>query len=862
MRGCGATAGEWDQLIACDLIAHQILPVVSDPDIPPLPGSSVTADQRGKIPSTTIERDGRLLAMGVRAAKAGKVSPFDGQLESWRKETAAGSGDWRGAYLRTGHNGVIAVDADLDDEDRAREVRQWLEGLLGITDGRLSCRTRAGSPRWAVLLRVSDGPAIAGKCVIRAPATESGSAGKQQAVEILGSGQGLALFGRHPSGLRYEWEETLKVYDITRDRLESFVELCRSEWAPQLSDSDQAINSGSAGRLQWMQSETDAVLRLGGVPCASRAEILAAQESDPFLQLLRRRGWQTYGGTTDGGIKIRCPNEAEHTKKTGDGEAVYWSPGTPGHEAGGFKCLHAHCEHINRVGMMQMISHMDGFRDEPAELFLPAVSDGRGGLVMADFPDESAGAKEAQEQADQKISNVQDLRDDERPPVRLTGAEWLADTPEMLDQMERDNSEDLSTALLAMSPFRKRGKNEPEGAPPRFESDAQSLRAAASWTALTGYQMRLDTWLQRFVARKAGGRRWEVMHDEWYSDAQANLAEHGFIRPTEAMVTKMMNLRGRLKKFDSLSWFIRRNVPRWDGTPRIARFFQTYCHCRETRAHTAEYYRAVAEYWWRALFMRAINAEVPIREGQDMLVLIGGQGVGKSWLASQFTLRAEDFTEGVSFDMRNEEFMIALQGKLVAEIAERAGYGRKSNNDIKRVLSTTTDTYRPKYGRSPEDYIRRTLFVMTTNDMEVNSDLTGERRKLPVEIPERVEREMFLRDRLQLWAEAMHQCACTGGYVPQMEAEAAAAPLQDDYAVEDPIAEEIAAFAASCDKIGRAFVIADVVRECPGCATLNNHAGSCRISAILRNQLGYERTKQRLGESSRPVNVWIKKSDA
>lgn len=76
---------------------------------------------------------------------------------------------------------------------------------------------------------------------------------------------------------------------------------------------------------------------------------------------------------------------------------------------------------------------------------------------------------------------------------------------------------------------------------------------------------------------------------------------------------------------------------------------------------------------------------------------------------------------------------------------------------IKAILSTQVDSYRPKYGRNVQNFKRQCVIVGTTNRDDYLYDETGERRKFPVEIGERIDINWINLNREQLFAEAMHR---------------------------------------------------------------------------------------------------------
>ena len=88
-------------------------------------------------------------------------------------------------------DGLRIIDLDVEDVAVVEALRRQAEALLGHG---APVRTRGNSPRAALLYRAADG----------APGKRSigGMLGK---VEVLGFGQQLHAFGRHPSGANLHW---------------------------------------------------------------------------------------------------------------------------------------------------------------------------------------------------------------------------------------------------------------------------------------------------------------------------------------------------------------------------------------------------------------------------------------------------------------------------------------------------------------------------------------------------------------------------------------------------------------------------------------------------------------------------------
>lgn len=220
-----------------------------------------------------------------------------------------------GIGIRTGHEGLVAIDCDIDDAGRSDAVRECLARALGPSFSRFSVRER-GSPRWATFVRISG---VSGdfEGLVKCFLPFGGPAGGK--VEVLALGQQLAVFGLHPEGKRYSWTGGRpEAYELS---LEAFEALKR-----ELSELPNAGEWHGGGKPR----------KKGGGGKKGK------NTGDELAEWLRERG-SVKSEQPDGRLNVVCPWEAEHTGETGESSTVYFPKGSGGEDAPGFKCLHAHC---------------------------------------------------------------------------------------------------------------------------------------------------------------------------------------------------------------------------------------------------------------------------------------------------------------------------------------------------------------------------------------------------------------------------------------------------------------------------------------------------------------------------------------
>lgn len=173
----GAAPQDWQRFADLGL-TQDLLPVVSDPEIPLSPQSKLRETNRGKVPSFVLG-DGHLA--GMPGWSRNKAVPSD--LRKWAKDTRLG------ICVQTRE--VRAIDVDIGDPAISASVREMVE----MTLGHLPCRSRPNSGKLLLAFRL---PGTFLKRIIETP---------HGRIEFLANGQHFVAVGTHPSGVRYEWDD-------------------------------------------------------------------------------------------------------------------------------------------------------------------------------------------------------------------------------------------------------------------------------------------------------------------------------------------------------------------------------------------------------------------------------------------------------------------------------------------------------------------------------------------------------------------------------------------------------------------------------------------------------------------------------
>lgn len=224
------------------------------------------------------------------------------------------------------------------------------------------------------------------------------------------------------------------------------------------------------------------------------------------------------------------------------------------------------------------------------------------------------------------------------------------------------------------------------------------------------------------------------------------------------------------------------NSLRWDGVPRLDRLLVDYARAEDTELH-----RVLGQRWALSCVARVMEPGCKL---DTVLVLVGGQGVGKSSLFAAMVPDHGWFSD-TAMDLRHKDAYQQIQGVWIYEFAEVAALRARDAETVKAFLSARQDKYRPPYGRNTIIVPRRCVFVGTTNEPEFLDDPTGARRFWPVRVGA-VDLLRLILDRDQLWAEAVELYREPGARWWLTEEEGRElAGVQEEYHREDPWREPV-----------------------------------------------------------------------
>lgn len=252
----------------------------------------------------------------------------------------------------------------------------------------------------------------------------------------------------------------------------------------------------------------------------------------------------------------------------------------------------------------------------------------------------------------------------------------------------------------------------------------------------------------------------------------------------------MYGITARDKIKDALEIVVRNNVfhpvkqyletVKWDGKERLERLF-----IENLGAEDNLYVREVTRKTFVAAVARIYEPGIKF---DHVLVLVGGQGIGKSRLIEM--MGREWFSDTMG-NLQSKDAMENLQGVWIMELGELAALKRQEVDAIKLFVAKRVDQFRVAYARRVDKYPRQCIFIGTTNESEFLHDQTGNRRFWPVQCGEKRNWMLSSKDVDQLWAEACYWYTIGEDLYLTEEVERLAAGVQEQYTEQDDRTDEI-----------------------------------------------------------------------
>lgn len=356
----------------------------------------------------------------------------------------------------------------------------------------------------------------------------------------------------------------------------------------------------------------------------------------------------------------------------------------------------------------------------------------------------------------------------------LSDTEWLDGYGYRVDDFEDLTVQKPGSEADEYLPWPKFSRDKHD----QIEGTITNVLLALRRPDLCGAQIRLDEFRDETILTTPQGKNL-LLRDEYYTMLHSKLEGLGFKKFEEAAVKRAVRLIAYENRFDSLKDWIA-NLPAWDGVPRIDTFF-----CRHWGIEANAYTHAVGRYWWTLLAGRAL---VPGIKGDMAVILVSQQGKNKSEGIRAMAPTPDHYME-LDFGKKGEERIREMRGHNVIELGEMRGMDKRGIGDVRVTISTRADRNR---GLFREHYVtlpRRCGFIGTSNSDTPLTDTEGNRRWLPMTIPDETDGKFIAQgiadERIQLWAEAVSVFKRDG--IAWENAETLAKSILSDYEVKDEV---------------------------------------------------------------------------
>lgn len=290
----------------------------------------------------------------------------------------------------------------------------------------------------------------------------------------------------------------------------------------------------------------------------------------------------------------------------------------------------------------------------------------------------------------------------------------------------------------------------------------------------------------------------------------------------------------------------------WDGVERLNGWLVKYMGAA---GDDSDYLAFIGKKWLTAAVKRIYE---PGCKFDHVLVIEGTQGRGKSTaLEEMATFEGEAyFTDNIRIsDIQQKDSILLLQGSILVELAELAGFNKKDDEEIKGWITLKQDRCRKPYDRTVTVFKRQFVLSATTNNYDYLKDPTGNRRYWPFKSGE-FNMEAIKQDKTQLWAEAVALYK-SGLYIGPTETEqelakSAQAMRQSRDVWEDDVL-------AACKNLGsrlwNGFKINDVMDAMTLERRDRDQRNTRRITSILQTNNFENVVKWTEGKAAR---LWIK----
>ena len=192
-------------------------------------------------------------------------------------------------------------------------------------------------------------------------------------------------------------------------------------------------------------------------------------------------------------------------------------------------------------------------------------------------------------------------------------------------------------------------------------------------------------------------------------------------------------------------------LPKWDKTDR----FQQLSNTLRTNMIGENLKLIYLKKWFIGVVYGMLNSPGKDRYNENVIILLGDQGIGKTrWIKKFLPEKHEGFFAVKNINPGNKDDKILMCEKFIILMDESSQLLKIFSPDLKSLTSSSKFSERAPYGYVNQDYCRVASLIGSSNDMQILSDVTGNRRFWIIEIEEADYEHNIDMD--QLWAQAKY----------------------------------------------------------------------------------------------------------
>jgi putative DNA primase/helicase len=263
-----------------------------------------------------------------------------------------------------------------------------------------------------------------------------------------------------------------------------------------------------------------------------------------------------------------------------------------------------------------------------------------------------------------------------------------------------------------------------------------------------------------------------------------------------------------------------RAVP-WDGGPALEQL-PALAGCDDTA-----WTRTLLRKWAVSCAARVLRPGCKV---DTVLVLVGGQGIGKSTFFK--TLASDEWFCDAQLEIGTDDACQRLEGVWIYELAELDAVRRSEWSAVKQFVTQARDKYHVRYDRLHKERDRDSVLVGTTNRREFLDDETGARRFWPITVRRKIDVAAVAAARRQIWSAAVAAFDAGEAWHLDEAGELELVAGQEDHAVYDEWTGRTLEWAEARVRKFQLFELFEDALKIPGAQ--QSQVTKTRVAKILR----------------------------